>query len=435
MTIALTYPQRARPVPRRDPALYSTRRFLDRQALNAERYLAGLAPIRVEEFGSPAIAPTGAHIAAANALVDELRRALSGDVVAMRRMRDALAAAPEGDIQPFLELKARVYRQTKEGEKLFAFYRGIFDQRSGRFGGRLRGVDRIARNCYQAIWLGLGRARSVPAPQPFAYIEDGNGPATYRRGVKLSKLGKRANPFPLVKIPQHRLHNPWTLGAIPHEVAHNLQNDLGLWQVMPQVITRRMTGRVPPEALAVWARWHKEAFADYAGCLLIGPAYVESLIDVVGRSQRQVAAFNPDGVHPTPILRVPMNCVLLRRMGFADEARAFVTAWHRIYPLRLRRGLPKALRESFDDGATLMVEAICETALPQLGGRSLRHVISFTKKDVAFVREAADRLLRGENTGVLPERYLIAAARRAITRKGADPVAIAGHFYATLGRV
>ncbi|MBE9637267.1 hypothetical protein [Salipiger mangrovisoli] len=418
-----------------DRRLYSRARFIDRQVLNARRYLDGLALLEPEEFGTEAVQPTIAHIRAANVLVRDLHAALARDVTEMSRVGAALKADPGAAPAGFLHLKDRVYLQTQEAEKLLAFYRGIFTQRTGPFGGKLRGVDRIARNCYQAVWMGLGRALSVPAPQPFAYLEDGNGPATYRRGVRLSKLGKRPNPFPLVKVPQHRLHNPWTLGAIPHEVAHNLQNDLGLWEDMPKRIAARMRAKLPPEAIAVWTRWHKESFADLAGCLLIGPAYVESLIDVVGRTKSRTAHFNPEGVHPTPLLRVPLNCSLLRRMGFQAEARAFETAWNRIYPPALRRNLPRPFRDTVEAGTTLMVQAICYDPLPQLGNRALAQVVSFGHRDVAFVTEAAHRLARGENTGVLPERHLIAAARLAISRKGADPAAISRNFYATLQRV
>ncbi|WP_417807082.1 hypothetical protein [Thioclava sp.] len=418
-----------------DAARYSRTRFLDRQVLNARRYLEGLALLDPEEFGDTALQPSSAHIKAANSLVLDLRRALMRDVNEMRRLCASLKAQPERNVDAFLNLKERNYLQTQEAERLLAFYRGIFTQRTGPFGNQLRAVDRIARNCYQAVWLGLGKARSFPAPQPFAYVEDGNGPATYRRGVRLTKLGKRPNPFPLVKIPQHRLHNPWTLGAIPHEVSHNLQNDLGLWKDLPVHIARRMQGQVPKQAIAVWRRWHKETFADLAGCLLIGPSYVESLIDVVGRTKKRTANFNDEGVHPTPLLRVPLNCLLLRRVGFAAEAQAFEQAWNKIYPTTLRRSLPAEFRDSFDTASELMVQAICFDPFAQLGNRALVDVVRFGPRDVEFVKEAAHRLERGDNTGVLPERHLIAAARRAISRKGADPGTISRNFYATLQRV
>ena len=411
--------------------LYTHRQFLNRQRLNAERYVNGLKLLDSTAFGSPPVAPSAAHIKAANSVLHEARTALQSDVAALRRFE--ASSTPHG-IDAFLRLKGKTYRQTQELEKLHAFYYGIFEQRRGPFGALLLPVDRIARDCYQAVWLGLGKARSIPAPPPFAYVEDGKGPATYRRGVRLSVLGRRQNPFPLVKIPKHRLQNPWTLGAIPHEVAHNLQNDLCMWSVVPRTIRRIMADRLDPTAIDIWARWHKESYADLAGVLLIGPAYIESLIDVVGKTRRQTAMFNPSGVHPTPLLRVPLNCALLRRIGFVEEADAFENTWHRLYPKALRRKLPAAFRDTFNEGARLLVDAICFQPANAYGGKRLVDVIRFSHKDNVFVQEAAERLISGENTGVLPERYLIAAARLAIGFPQADPVVITKNFYDTLGR-
>lgn len=411
--------------------LYTPRRFLRRQRLNAERYLAGLKLLDAAAFGTPPVAPSAAHVKAANGVLREARAALQSDVAALRRL-EALST-PRG-IDAFLKLKGKTYRQTQEFEKLLAFYHGIFEQRRGPFGALLLPVDRIARDCYQAVWLGLGKARSIPAPTPFAYVEDGKGPATYRRGVRLTALGRRQNPFPLVKIPQHRLQNPWTLGAIPHEVGHNLQNDSGMWPVVPRTIRRTMADRLDPAAIDIWARWHKESYADLLGILLIGPAYIESLIDVVGKTRRMTAMFNPSGVHPTPLLRVPLNCALLRRIGFVDEANAFENTWHRLYPKTLRQKLPAAFRDTFNEGARLIVDAICFQPADAYGGKRLVDVVRFSRKDNGFVHEAAERLASGENTGVLPERYLIAAARLAIGFPHADPVVITRNFYDTLGR-
>src|SRR5262249_33309653 len=94
--------------------------------------------------------------------------------------------------------------------------------------------DRIALDCYRATYTGLGRARSVPAPPPFSYMRPGFAPATFRRGIPLTRLGRQLNPFPLIQLPYHRLVNPWTLGAVLHEVSHNLQSDLGLARHIPR---------------------------------------------------------------------------------------------------------------------------------------------------------------------------------------------------------
>lgn len=147
--------------------------------------------------------------------------------------------------------------------------------------------------------MGLGAARSIPTPPPMAYVEAGYGSATYRRGVKLSRLGRNANPFPLVKLPNHRLINPWSLGAVPHEIGHNLQNDLDLWTMAPRLIRERLAAAgVLNEAVRIWMRWHKEIYADLIAVLLIGPSYVSSLFDVVGKAPERVAQFSLSGVHP-----------------------------------------------------------------------------------------------------------------------------------------
>jgi hypothetical protein len=442
MAVALIDPASARAVVAGSAAAlapkamaYSPRWFIRRQIANAERYLAGLPPLAEDEFESHAASPSAAHIRAVNALLGELRASLEEDVQRLRkRGQEVLSSGMPRSYEAFLRLKDKVNARTHEGERLLAFYRNMFDQRRGRFGHQLLPIDRIARDCYQAVWLGLGQARSIPAPPPFSYVEDGQGPATFRRGVKLSMLGKRPNPFPLVKVPQHRLQNPWTLGAVPHEVAHNLQNDLGLWGVVPKRIEQAMTDKLPEAAVDTWIRLHKETYADFAGLLLIGPAYVESLIDVVAKRGEATAAFNPDGVHPTPLIRVPMNCRLLRRIGFEAEADAFEKTWSRIYPPALRDALPEEFRVSFDLGCDLAVQAICFQPEDAYGGRALADVVKFSAKDVIMVREAGARLLRGENTGILPERLLISAARIAFRSEPARAAEITRNFYLTLGR-
>jgi hypothetical protein len=46
-------------------------------------------------------------------------------------------------------------------ERVWDFYLGFFGQRQGRFGEWLLGCDRIALDCYQDAFLGLGTAKSV----------------------------------------------------------------------------------------------------------------------------------------------------------------------------------------------------------------------------------------------------------------------------------
>jgi len=124
--------------------------------------------------------------------------------------------------------KSRAHDWVRATERVWDFYFELFGQRQSAYGDWLVSCDRIALDCYQHVFMHLGQARSIPAPPPFSYMRTGFSPATYRRGIPLRRLGRQLNPFPLVQLPYHRLINPWTMGAILHEVSHNLQNELDL---------------------------------------------------------------------------------------------------------------------------------------------------------------------------------------------------------------
>lgn len=409
--------------------------FAYRTAVNAARYLSGLRPFAAGEFGGGANAPSRAHLDAVNQMIRAAQRRQLGNERKLATLaRDLPQAGDRGRAQ-LLMLKERGEEEARATEQIWEFYLNLFGQRQGPFGSWLGALDRIALDCYQAVYLGLGEPRSIPSPSPFTYMEAGFGPATFRRGVKLGKLGQRANPFPLVKVPYHRLLNPWSLGAVPHEVAHNLQSDLGLWEVMPHRIGAAFADAGLPEPNAlVWQRWHKETYADLAGLLLIGPAYVGALMDVVGRSREATAAWNDEAVHPTPIIRVPLNIRLLERLGFDGDAAAFRRAWDALYPASAWARVPAWVRARLPEQVDAVLDAICFASFDEYGGRSLAEVIRFEPKHAALVREAAERLQNGTDTGVLPERFLIAAARQALAQARTAPAIIHRNFYEALGR-
>src|SRR5262249_24067644 len=148
-------------------------------------------------------------------------------------------------------------------ERIWDHYNELFSQRTRAEGIMLLACDRIALDCYQYVYLGLGTPRSIPTPPPFSYMRTGFSPATYRRGIPLTRLGRQINPFPLVQLPYHRLVNPWTLGAILHEVAHNIQSDVGLSRVVPaRIRSVLMQAGLPATVASTFARWNREMFAD-----------------------------------------------------------------------------------------------------------------------------------------------------------------------------
>lgn len=220
-----------------------------------------------------------------------------------------------------------------------------------------------------------------------------------------------------------------------HEVSHNLHSDLGLARDIPRRIADRLLraglGRF---VASVWTRWNREMFADMAALLLGGPGILGTVMDVVGRGPETVLTFNPQGVHPTPYLRTLINLELLRRMGFGDTAEQYRRVWKRIYPNPAAGDIPRALLSSFAEACVLSVDTMCYRPYPTLGNISLAQVIPFQPKEQTMIEEASRRLAAGTDPGIVPERFLIGAARFALDNRLADPEAITKNFYQELGR-
>jgi hypothetical protein len=395
-----------------------------------------LRPFRRQEFGTGAAVPSEGHIHAVNALIGRLRRGLLQRARTVTQAMAAASAQPvAAHLQRALALKEQAHRQVEALERIWDFYFELFGQRQGRYADWLLSCDRIALDCYRVTYTGIAAARSIPAPPPFCYMRTGFAPATFRRGIPLTRLGKQINPFPLIQLPYHRLVNPWTLGAVLHEVSHNLQSDLDLTRDVPRKIAIRLLeagcGRT---VAATWARWNREMFADMCALLLGGPQIVGSLMDVVGRGAETVLTFNPRGVHPTPYFRTLINLELLRRIGFPKEAQQYRLAWSRIFPNPGAVNIPRRILQSFEKANELAVEAMCFRPYRSLGNKSLVQVFPFGPKDETMIEEASRRLAAGVDPGIIPERFLIGAARLAFDRKLARPGIVATHFYRELAR-
>ena len=377
--------------------------YLAGQSLNVRRHLEALRDFRREEFGTGVAAPSEGHIQAVNTLLARLRRPLAATVKDLadvsglaRREHDAAG------INAALQLKTRAHDRVRATERVWDFFFELFGQRQGAFSEWLVACDRIAQDCYQHVFMHLGNARSIPAPPPFSYMRTGFSPATYRRGIPLRKLGRQLNPFPLVQLPYHRLVNPWTMGALLHEVSHNLQNELELERAVPLAIYRQVSAAAGPQVARTATNWNREVFCDLLGTMLGGEAFVLSLMDVVGRSRAQALTYSPSGVHPTPYLRTFLSTELLRRMGFPDTARKYNETWRSLYPSTAGTTIPPALLRSWPTAVPAVVDAVCYTPFPSLGGKSLREVITFEPRHQLMIEEAARRLAKGTDPGVWP---------------------------------
>ena len=417
----------------REPSL---QRWLRVQGINVIRHASALRPFYRDEFGTSAASPSDAHIDAVNQLMASLRNQL-GQMSKQINMA-ANAAGRYGDtahLQELVSSKDLAQAWVRSVEQIWDFYLELFQQRQTKFGNWLLGCDRIALDCYQDVFMNMGSTKSIPAPAPFSYMETGFSPATFRRGIPLSKLGQQINPFPLIQLPYHRLVNPWTLGAILHEVSHNLQTDLNLRQVIPRAIKERLLKAGMNQFVAsTWSRWHSETIADLSGLLLGGPLILPSLMDIAARSPEGTLHFNGRKPHPTPYLRIFISTELLHRMGFPKQAKQYRQIWQRIYPNSQTGNIPSEILKTFPKAHKLVVDTICFSEYKELGNKTLAEVMVFKPQYQHIIQEAGERLAAGNDPGIVPERFLIPASRWALNQRLAPPAVITKNFYSSLTR-
>src|SRR5262245_1589517 len=246
---AASAPAKAPPAPQpKPPGVLQP--WLRAQAINVTRHAVALRPFRRDEFGTGAEAPSDGHIQVVNALIARLRHGLLRKSRRASRASAVASADPSSaNLRQVVIDKDNAHRWVQGIERIWDFYLELFGQRQSQYGSWLLSCDRVALDCYQGAYTGLGTARSVPAPPPFCYMRTGFAPATYRRGIKLSRI-RQLNPFPLVQLPYHRLVNPWTLGAVLHEVSHNLQSDLDLSKAVPRNVALRLLKMGAPAFVA-----------------------------------------------------------------------------------------------------------------------------------------------------------------------------------------
>ncbi|MBN8233018.1 hypothetical protein JYK02_36445 [Corallococcus macrosporus] len=364
-------------------------------------------------------APSTAHFAAANARLGEIDRDVRR---ALDRLNGRLRDAPPHPHE-VLERNALLEREIDRARRAYGLFFDVFSQRGTRFAPALAACDAIAVDCFQAVRQAAPGLLHGPMLKPLTYLEHGFSPATFRRGVLLRRLLGERNPFPLIRVPYERVEAPWGMGVILHEIGHNLQADLGIWQETEAALQRRVlhaTGN--PWLTRLWGRWHKEIFADLMACLLGGPASVHSMKDFLAYPPSRVLTFHPLSAHPTPFLRVFIQAEMLRRMGFLKHARDTYDNWNRLYRAQLPFArIPRMLLCTARRLIPHVVDEIAFQPRRGLAQRALVDVMPFWPSDQQRIEQAAESLARGHIPPGLPPRYVVSASREALERRLAPP--------------
>jgi hypothetical protein len=234
--------------------------------------------------------------------------------------------------------------------------------------------------------------------------------------VTLRRLLGETNPFPVVRIPWDR-DNPWQ-SVFLHEVSHNLQADLRIWEETQEAIRKRSESFGDPLVASTFARWHKEIFADLAAVLLGGTASVWGMMEFLSHAAPAVLTFRPGGAHPTGYLRVFILAEMLRRMGFGDDATRAERVWRTLYDPRRGHRIPASLLQTRHRTIPAIVDEIAYQPRRNLGQRALADVIPFSLADEREIRRAAVALHRGKSPTGLAPRFMLSASRHAVELGG-----------------
>jgi hypothetical protein len=385
-----------------------------RSLADRARQLAQLTPQEVGlRPGDMPYAPLPEHFAAANRRLQAIDRDVKLRVKELAKL-DASASSDD-----WLLTMAMVERELDRARRAFGMFFEVFAQRGTSFARALAAHDAIARDCYAVVQTAAPKIFPGPLVPPITYLEHGYSPATMRRGVTLSRLLGESNPFPLIKIPYDR-DRPWQ-AVFLHEVAHNLQADLGLWVENRTALLQRLAeAHLAPLTISIFGRWHKEIFADLAALLLGGPAAAFGLAEFLSHPADKVMTYRPGGPHPTGYLRVMILVEMLRRMGFAEYAGALQSVWTRLYDPKRGHRMPRVLLAEAKRAIPAVVDEIAFQTRRALAERALASVIPFSREDQATIRRGGLQLAQGRPPADLPPRFLVAAARYAI-EAGMEP--------------
>lgn len=358
-------------------------------------------------------APSPRHFKAANQRLQKIERAIN---VRLKSLQQLPANQPKERLQAI----ALVEREVDRARRAFGLFFEVFNQRGSTFAPALAAHDVIASDCYAAITQHKPQLFRGPLLKPLTYMEHGYSPATMRRGVSLSRLLGEKNPFPVIRIPWDR-DNPWQ-SVFLHEVSHNLQADLGIWQENKDAIGKRLVmAAADPLVISIFSRWQKEMFADMGGILLGGTASAWGMMEFLTNPSPKVMTYRPGGPHPTAYVRVFILAEMLTQLGFHDDAHQMRKIWRSLYNPKQGHRMPGHLLMSSNKVIPAVVNEIAFQPRRNLAQNALADVIPFTSDDERAIRKGASYLARGVIPTDLPARFFVSASRHALNAGAALP--------------
>jgi hypothetical protein len=207
----------------------------------------------------------------------------------------------------------------------------------------LQAADELAWACYKPM-LDLHTSSQRREP-PLVFLNGGLSPFALSRDQAFlaedvpgqALTGKTYDPIlqhlpiPVIGVPWNQVAHLPDLPVVAHETGHAVEQDFGLHGPVLDNLKLKLGAGSPH--LAHWEAWSKEVFADLWGCLKLGPAYANSLMDFLASGQKVIEneVASASEKYPTAHLRVLLCVEALKLMKFKDESAALESEWKRQY--------------------------------------------------------------------------------------------------------
>jgi len=260
------------------------------------------------------------------------------------------------------------------------------------------------------------------------------------------------HPIALVSIPRKGSTSVWNWLALPHEVGHNIfDNVIGYERELGRKVRNvlaeqrfripggRLPYRLPKTALMeiIWNFWLDEAMADIIGTLFAGPAYVmarqEDSCDIAGDlGGAHITLWDVKGMemmkHPVCHFRVCICTEVLRRIGFAGDAAELDLRWKDLYPGITEyvwfdhtagyKELFRISRSELTRAMNLLLDVVLDRNMRVLNNNGLLDIVRYSPEEHALVLEIEHELTRERPRipGNARPRMILAASRFAFER-------------------
>ena len=222
-----------------------------------------------------------------------------------------------------------------------------------------------------------------------------------------------------MEVPYDQTANVWEFLSICHEVGHEIDADLKLIPAIKSTLSKALeNGALPPVRQRRWLGWASEIFPDFLALQFSGPAFAYMLRNVLILPPDQVTQIVSGDRHPNHYIRVMLCAAYIRSMGAASPDAAFRSAldrhadaleadWKPLY------GDSAALSDYLSD-MPLVIAGVMDSAIPAIGGATLRSLVEYTKQHEDAIANGATLLRQLNSSFDIPPRHAISVVRIAI---------------------